>query len=79
MTKFLAPASVIFQVYKLTTLASLAKSPNEIPLFIVSRNFLGKPFAYKFLGTFSTNGSLKNILCYKSILIIVQEFLNWKL
>ena len=49
-------------VYKPTTcLASL-----------VSKNCLGKQFTNKFLGTSETNRSLKNVLCSKSILIIVQ-------
>ena len=60
-------------VYKLTTyLVSLSKNPNKISLFLVSKNCLDKQFTSKFLGTFSTNGSLENVLCSKSILIIVQ-------
>ena len=40
----------------------------KIPLYIVSKNCLGKQFSNKFLWTSSTNGSLKNVLCSKSIL-----------
>ena len=58
-------------VYKLTTyLVSLEKVSlyNKIPLLIVSKNCLGKQFTKKFLGTCTTNGSLKIVLCS-----IVQE------
>ena len=41
---------------------------NKIPLLIVSKNCLGKQFTKKFLGTCTTNGSLKIVLCS-----IVQE------
>ena len=62
-------------VYKLTTyLVSQQKLPlyNKIPLLIVSKNCLGKKFTNKFLGTSSASGGLKNVVCSKSILIIVQ-------
>ena len=45
---------------------------DKISLFIVTKNCLGKQFTSKFLGTSSTNGSLKNVLCSKSILITMQ-------
>ena len=40
---------------------------NKILILIVSKKCLGKQFTDKFLGTSSTNGSLKNVLCSKSI------------
>ena len=59
-------------VYKLTTYLVSQARILKIPLFKVYKNCLGKQFTYKFLRTPSTNQSLKNVLCSKSILIIVE-------
>ena len=61
--KFLSLIHILFQYQKV--------SFYKIPLLIVSKNCIGKQFTYKFLGVSSTNGSMKNVLYSKSILIIV--------
>ena len=67
--------STVFVTFILltTSLVSLTKNPcyNKVPPFIVSKNCLGKQFTWKYLGTSSINGILKNVPCSKGTLIIV--------
>ena len=64
-----APASVKVELLTASKILPLLKKTNT---FIVSKICLCKQFTGKFLGVTSTNGSLKNVIFSKSILIIVQ-------
>ena len=62
----------VFNLKAYLVLLSKSFPLQENKPFLVSKNCLGKQFTYKFLGTSSVNESFKNVLCSKSILIIVQ-------